>query len=79
MVSEYGWCQFSCSIVVTLGLQLFNQVFRHAEVAGTLAAGTLGSSRAFGSVLDCTALWLHFVFAAAGLAGVHCCSLGVIH
>ena len=96
MVSEYSWGQLSsCSVVVSLGLHLFNQAFWHtlgvayqhvaievwlAELAGTLVAGTLGGARTFGSVVDCTALWLHCAFAAtAGLAGVHDCSLGVIH
>ena len=50
-----------------------------AELAGTLVACTMGGAGIFGSVLDCTAHWLHCVFAAAGLAGVHDWSLGVIH
>ena len=42
-------------------------------------AGTLGGAGTFDSVLDCSSLWLHCVFAAAGLAGVHGCSLGITH
>ena len=50
------------------------------EPVGTLAAGALGGAGTFGSVLDCSALWLHCVFAAtAGLGGVYGCELGVIH
>ena len=42
--------------------------------------GTLGGAGTFGSVLDCTALWLHCVFAAAAsLTGMCGCSLDVIH
>ena len=42
--------------------------------------GTLGGARTFGSVVDCTALWLYYVLdSVAGLAGVHGCWLGVIH
>ena len=44
-----------------------------------MVAGTLGGAGTSGSVVDCTALGLHGVFAAAHLAGVHDCSLSVIH
>ena len=41
-------------------------------------AGTLDGAGTFCSVLDCMALWLHWVFAAAGLTGVHSFSPSVI-
>ena len=44
-----------------------------------MVTDTLVSAGTFGSVLDCTALWLHCVFAAASLAGVCGCLLDVIH
>ena len=41
-------------------------------------ASALGGTQIFDSVLDCTALWLYCVFAAAGSsASVH--ALGVVH
>ena len=67
MVSEYSWGQFSsCIKVVGLGLHLFYQNILVHVGCSLIAMLPLR-------------YYLFTLFAAAGLAGAHGCSLGVKH